>query len=589
MTHRRFLVLCAFLLGALLAAPSALAQSVCTTLTTGSSAVGDAFVFSTAPNNNYDGSGESETKGSKIAYTLIHVDVSFIPTTATVNSATMTVLPETTGNVTIDVDQILAPWNPATVTWNSFATDGFNPAPLTTFVPPWPLNGSASFDLTAITQAWVASPSTNDGIALVESSLQTVFDFTPADNPQFFTVCYTPLLSNPSLAIQKTVSTNATCPGAMSATVAPGTEVTDCYQVTNTGNVTITGIVVTDNGTTVDIGTLASGAVGTGSTTAPATASSNSAAVATGTAGSTQVTSGSSAAGVYLLTSSLSLQKTVSTYASCPGANTIAASYGTPVTFCYAVTNTGELTINGIVVSDAGMTVTIGTLAPGASAIGTASIVAVANSNSVAVATGTDQTGATVTSPDSAALVEAISPSEGVDPTCDITGVYETVSSNGQEVGTCASGDGLTIAEAVAYCGGADVNSFGYICTDYPANPPDQPDAQRYWTGYFGCCAAPGAPTICDLTQTDVNCGGQCPTACIVGQMCNYGTDCISDYCVDGLCATPSVLDSTLHQRRGPTRRSTTRRGPTSSRGPAQAATIRSPSSTPPPSAPATS
>jgi hypothetical protein len=55
------------------------------------------------------------------------------------------------------------------------------------------------------------------------------------------------------------------------------------------------------------------------------------------------------------------------------------------------------------------------------------------------------------------------------------------------EVGTCADPDGTTFADAVAFCGGA-VKYFDYTCVDFPASAPYQPDNERAWTAYFGCC-----------------------------------------------------------------------------------------------------
>jgi hypothetical protein len=57
------------------------------------------------------------------------------------------------------------------------------------------------------------------------------------------------------------------------------------------------------------------------------------------------------------------------------------------------------------------------------------------------------------------------------------------------EIATCAEGAGFTLADAIAACGG-DVGYFDYTCADFPASPPDQPDDERTWTAYFGCCAA---------------------------------------------------------------------------------------------------
>src|SRR5581483_5739959 len=47
-----------------------------------------------------------------------------------------------------------------------------------------------------------------------------------------------------------------------------------------------------------------------------------------------------------------------------------------------------------------------------------------------------------------------------------------------------------------------------------------------------------------DGTESDVDCGGQCPLACDDGKHCVYDTDCRHNYCDPShLCAVPSVLD----------------------------------------------
>ena len=51
----------------------------------------------------------------------------------------------------------------------------------------------------------------------------------------------------PAVLIEKTVSLNGQCPGQNSVVVAPGTTVTYCYRVTNTGDTYLSNVVVTDN------------------------------------------------------------------------------------------------------------------------------------------------------------------------------------------------------------------------------------------------------------------------------------------------------------------------------------------------------
>ncbi len=544
MTHRKVFVLWLLLLSAWLVAPSASAAPICTTLTTGSAAIGDVFINSKTPDQNYYQSQEGVTgvgNHGAVDYTLMHIDVSFIPAGSTVTSATVTLkqVSDTVPGAAVNVHNVLGGWNPDTVTWDDF-TAGYDPSALASFAAG---SGSVSFDLTALTQAWVNGTVTNYGILLSEATGLTMYDFSVSENLQIFNVCYTPT-PHPSLALQKTVSTNGVCPGGAMVTVPPGASVTSCYAVTNTGNTTVSGVVVTDGSTTINIGDLAPGGTGSGSSTSTATVSSDTSAVAKGSYAGATVSSAPSDALVTVLTSSLSLTKTVSLGGTCPGSSSVAITTGLTVTYCYAVTNTGGLAISGVTVSDAGAVIPIGSLAPGASGSGSQNVIVLSNTNTPAVASGTDSTGASVSSPQASAMVSVVSSSLGLDPSCQASGVYQTVNQPtwpSAENATCAGGAGYTLAQALAFCG-ADVNYFDYTCTDLAGG-------QREWTASFGCCVPPGGPSCSDGikngTETDVDCGGQCPQACNIGQGCTYDTDCISDYCVAGKCATPSVLDST--------------------------------------------
>ncbi len=540
------MVLCLLVVSGLCAAPrGAWAAPICTTLSTGSASVGDVFINSADPDTNFSSLQEGFTgvgKHNAINDTLMHIDVSFIPPGSTVTSATVTLkqLSDSISGAEVDVHNVLAGWNPTTVTWDTFAVD-FAPS-ITSSFSTLAGSGNVSFDLTALTQAWVNGTTTNFGILLNEATGLTSFDFSQAENLTIFSVCYTPT-AHPSLALQKTVSTSGICPGNASVSVAPGTAVTSCYAVTNTGNTTITGVVVTDGAVSIPIGTLGPGATGSGSATATATVTSDTAGVASGSSSGTSVSSAPSAALITVLTSSLSLTKTVSVGGTCPGASSAAVESGLSVTYCYAVTNNGGLAVSNISVSDAGVVIPIGNLAPGASGSGATSVVIVADTDTPAVASGTDSTGATVRSTESDVVVTVVSSSLGLDPSCQSSGVNDTINNPGypnHQVGTCASGEGYTLSQALTACG-ASVNYFDYTCTDFA-------DGTRSWTAVFGCCTAAGGPSCSDGikngTETDVDCGGQCPQACNIGQHCTYGSDCISDYCVGGLCQTPSVLNS---------------------------------------------
>src|SRR5262245_30545906 len=42
-----------------------------------------------------------------------------------------------------------------------------------------------------------------------------------------------------------------------------------------------------------------------------------------------------------------------------------------------------------------------------------------------------------------------------------------------------------------------------------------------------------------DVRETDVDCGGPCPTKCATGKNCGAGSDCVSGVCASSVCATP--------------------------------------------------
>ena len=66
--------------------------------------------------------------------------------------------------------------------------------------------------------------------------------------------------------------------------------------------------------------------------------------------------------------------KTASLTGTCPGSDPLAVSIGDTVTYCYNVTNTGDVTLTGIMVNDniyGSVTLGTTTLAPGASTGGT--------------------------------------------------------------------------------------------------------------------------------------------------------------------------------------------------------------------------
>ena len=68
-----------------------------------------------------------------------------------------------------------------------------------------------------------------------------------------------PVRLPPALKWRRTVGVNGGCPGVEGVSVLAATSVTYCYTVTNTGATPARGIVFTDAGGTVRLGTLAGG------------------------------------------------------------------------------------------------------------------------------------------------------------------------------------------------------------------------------------------------------------------------------------------------------------------------------------------
>jgi uncharacterized repeat protein (TIGR01451 family) len=153
-----------------------------------------------------------------------------------------------------------------------------------------------------------------------------------------------------------------------------GQKITYTYTVTNSGTVSIKNIKVTDNkiGVKISRSTLAPGrsVKGTGTytvTKADMTAGSvTTSATATGMAGTQKVTSTPATVTVTaVLNPALKLTKTAKP--------TTYSTVGQKIKYTYTVTNSGNVPISGIMVTDDKVTVTIssGTLAPGRSVVGT--------------------------------------------------------------------------------------------------------------------------------------------------------------------------------------------------------------------------
>lgn len=209
--------------------------------------------------------------------------------------------------------------------------------------------------------------------------------------------------TGPGIRIDKTVyrgwNSGASCPGAELVATPPGSQITYCFAVVNTGQTWLTNIVLTDQLLGIDrtdlitkSGTipLAPGASlvyyyqatssGTLTNTADVTATVS---ITDGTPipGQPPVTDDDTAR-VQDASPAIQLQKTVylghNTGNSCPGAENVQGQNGAAITYCFVVINTGNTYLNSIAITDtalgippAALTLKSGSqpLAPGASLV----------------------------------------------------------------------------------------------------------------------------------------------------------------------------------------------------------------------------
>ena len=230
---------------------------------------------------------------------------------------------------------------------------------------------------------------------------------------------------NADLSIVKTASLIGTCPGSDPLAVSIGDTVTYCYNVTNTGNVDLTNVTVNDDiygSVTLGTTTLAPGETTGGTVThvvvEPDAPSVTNIATATGTDPcSVTVTDTDPCTINVALAPGIEVVKTASLTGTCPGSDPLAVSIGDTVTYCYNVTNTGDVNLTGVTVNDDIYgPVTLGktTLAPGESTGGTLTHVVVESDApsviDIATATGTPPVGAEVTDTDDCTINVAIAP-----------------------------------------------------------------------------------------------------------------------------------------------------------------------------------
>ncbi len=233
-----------------------------------------------------------------------------------------------------------------------------------------------------------ANPAESDG-----TDLTGIADPTDSDPA-------TTLVADTAIAVVKTVTAGTTCPGVDLLAVAPATDVTYCFTVTNTGGADLADVTVDDPDLGVDQGdmTIVSGdltLLAAGETAVlgyPTTTSGDllNTVTATGNpvdgtgtpiAGLTPPTAADDAEVTELLTG-INVEKTVylghDDGAGCDGSESVTGVEGTRISYCFRVTNTGSAHLSDVTVDDADLGIDNGDmavvsgqltrLAPGASA-----------------------------------------------------------------------------------------------------------------------------------------------------------------------------------------------------------------------------
>ncbi|MCK4735775.1 MAG: hypothetical protein KAT65_25195, partial [Methanophagales archaeon] len=231
---------------------------------------------------------------------------------------------------------------------------------------------------------------------------------------------------DPGIKVVKTATFYPSCPGAClwgrdPLTVEIGDTVMYCYMVTNMADVTLTDVTVTDDlygEVTLGKTTLAPGESTWGTLTHVVTESDVPTVTNIATAAGTDprgrtVTATDDCTINVEIAPDITVDKTASLDGTCLGSDSLLVKIGDTVTYCYVVTNTGDVTLTGVTVTDDLYgEVTLGkiTLEPGESTWGTLTHVVTESDFgdpcfplslvNTATVTGTDPLGETVTDTD---------------------------------------------------------------------------------------------------------------------------------------------------------------------------------------------
>ncbi|NQE53190.1 hypothetical protein C5S29_06320, partial [ANME-1 cluster archaeon GoMg3.2] len=162
------------------------------------------------------------------------------------------------------------------------------------------------------------------------------------------------------LSIVKTASLTGSCPGSDPLAVNISDTVTYCFNVTNTGDVNLTGVTVNDNvyGSVTLLNTSLAPGESTGGTITHVVVESDAPSVT-----NTATANGTDTCGVTVndtdpctinvaISPDIEVIKTASLTGACPGSDPLAVSINDTVTYCFNVTNTGDVNLTGVTVND---------------------------------------------------------------------------------------------------------------------------------------------------------------------------------------------------------------------------------------------
>jgi len=338
-------------------------------------------------------------------------------------------------------------------------------------------NSSITADLIN-TAAVVGVPSFPDGTPIPDET--NVTDDDPAEVD----------LVAPSISLSKTVYLDhdggASCPGVELVTGTAGDDVTYCFVVTNTGDVTLSSVVITDPllGASINVPNLAPGGTSVQFFDSTITADlTNTASVAgdpsfpdgTPIPDEPNVTDTNTAA-VDLVAPSISIAKSVylgqDGGVSCPGSELVTGTSGDLITYCFVVTNTGDVTLSSVVITDPllGLSINVPNLAPGGTSVQFANSTIDGDLvNTAAVAgdpsfpDGTPIPGEPNVTDDDPAEVDEVNPSIVIEKTVYL-GQDGGASCQGSEVVTGTTGDLITYCFRVRNNG--DVTLSSVVITD---------------------------------------------------------------------------------------------------------------------------